>query len=498
MLRSIGQTSVEKIRQQLASTLTEKYTAAIFAQINELGKELAQASEGSEKISDGLANISSGTGELIAGMKEQQGRIARFSSGAAELESGAAKLSQGAIQLHNGMTAVNEGIQTLKERTVQLSARSSEFVSGMNQLSFGAARLHEMMQAYGQQHPELQQDSAFMQMTEISDQMNRGMQKVTSAAETLRDGMKQISDSTQQLAEGTKTVHAKLGELAAGEKTLHDSMSALADGARSVTNGWDNVTNHLVALKKGEDELLSGSYELTKKLADGAKRVQHIHAGQPMYQMMANPVRLKEQPVHAVPNYGTGMAPYFLSISLYVGALLLTTVYSLRETEHAPPHALAWFLSKFVILVLISLGQSVIMVVLLTHIVGLQPLYTWQMYLFSLFASLAYMAIVQCLVTVADNVGRFIGIVLLVLQLTASSGTYPVELVPQLLQDVRSLLPMTYTVEGFRVIISTGDFALLRNDIIILGGFMIMAIVFTYGWMWLQQKRNVSSLPALS
>jgi putative membrane protein len=89
------------------------------------------------------------------------------------------------------------------------------------------------------------------------------------------------------------------------------------------------------------------------------------------------------------------------------------------------------------------------------------------------------MSIIQFLVIIADNAGRFLAVVLLVLQLTASSGTFPNELAPKFLQKLHALLPMTYTVQGFRTIISTGNYDILLRDIITLSVYLVISIILT-------------------
>ncbi|HLO10778.1 MAG TPA: YhgE/Pip family protein, partial [Pseudoneobacillus sp.] len=266
----------------------------------------------------------------------------------------------------------------------------------------------------------------------------------------------------------------------------------VSNGTTDLLNGWNKVANSLGTVMDGEKKLIEGSQKLENGLNNGAEEMNAIHSGQPIYEMMSNPVRLKEKVGQEVPNYGTGMAPFFLSISLYVGALLLSTVFPLRDTHERPPTAFSWFISKFVILIVISLAHSLITDFLLVHLVGIKPLQLGYFYLFSFFSSLMFMSIIQFLVTSVNNVGRFIGIILLVLQLTASSGTFPVELIPTSLQRVHDLLPMTYTVEGFRTLITTGDYEVLYNDILSLVPFFLISILLTLFIMrFLLKRRNM-------
>jgi len=90
-----------------------------------------------------------------------------------------------------------------------------------------------------------------------------------------------------------------------------------------------------------------------------------------------------------------------------------------------------------------------------------------------------FMSIILLLVIALDNAGRFLAIVLLVLQLTSSAGTFPIELTPKFLQTMHSLLPMSYTVQGLRAIISTGDNQILRSDVTALVIYLVAAVILT-------------------
>jgi putative membrane protein len=91
-----------------------------------------------------------------------------------------------------------------------------------------------------------------------------------------------------------------------------------------------------------------------------------------------------------------------------------------------------------------------------------------------------FMSVVQLLITAFSHIGKLLGIVILVLQLTATGGVFPAELTPNLMQILHGALPMTYAVEGFRVLLSTGDYALLWHDVLILAIFGVCLALCTW------------------
>ncbi len=475
----IGRTGVDKIRTNLSEQLSKNYAEVVFTQLKTVGDHLNEASNGSGKISTGLEELVSGTNEIVTGMEKEVGPLGQLSSGTTKLSEAASQLSTGAEQLQSGMSQVTGGMTELGKGLSSLNSSADQLAAGMEPLTNGSKQLNQAVQGYQSTHPDWADDPTFQQIVQLSQGLNGGVEKFQSNFSSFQQGINQANQSIAPLSSGAQTIETKLGDLSQGAKQMAASQSDATTGTKNVVNGWESVIGHLKELRSGEDQLSTGSKDLTSQLANGAKELQDIHSGKPIYEMMANPVRLKEQLVHNVPNYGTGLAPYFLSLSLFVGALLLSTILPLRETAANPPSAIAWFLSKFILLGLISLGQTIITSLILIHIIGLDPIHKGELYLFTFLTSLLFMAIILFLVITADNAGRFVAIILLVLQLTSSAGTFPIELTPTFLQTLHSLLPMSYSVEGFRAIISTGDVQLLRGDVMVLVLYLLAAVVLT-------------------
>jgi putative membrane protein len=486
----IGRTAVDKIRTKLAESISKNYAEVVFGDINSVGKGLSDASKGSDKISAGLKKLSSGTQEMVTGMQKQVQPISQLSAGSTRLNSAASQLSNGADQLYTGMSKVDGGLDSLGNALNTLNNSSKQLAAGISPLSNRSKQLNQAMNEYQKDHPELASDTSFQQMVQIRQNLNGGLKKYNSSLMSYNQGMNRSAQSSNSLKNGAHSLTLKLKDLSNGASQVSSSQTQIKNGTTNVYNGWNSVISHLKTMKQGEDDLVAGSRKLTDKLDSGAKKIQDIHAGQPIYEMMSNPVRLKEQLLHSVPNYGTGLAPYFLSLSLFVGALLLSTAIPLRNTSIKPPSAIAWFLSKFILLAFISIFHSVITNLFLIHLVGLDPINRGYLYLFTFFTSLIFMSIILFLVMAADNAGRLLAIVLLVLQLTSSAGTFPIELTPKFFQTLNSLLPMSYTVQGFRAIISTGDYHLLRKDLLALSIYLVISIVLTIILLKLLHKKQ--------
>src|SRR5699024_5836238 len=162
------------------------------------------------------------------------------------------------------------------------------------------------------------------------------------------------------------------------------------------------------------------------------------------FNMIANPVEVGNEQINDVPNYGTGFAPYFLSLGLFVGALLLSIVYPLREPAGIPSSGFNWFLGKFVVLFSIGIIQALIASAILILGLGIEVQSVPFFILYAILTSLVFITLIQFLVTCFDDPGRFIAIILLIMQLTTSAGTFPLELIPNILQPLILILLLIY------------------------------------------------------
>ncbi|MGV2686871.1 hypothetical protein GNF82_21655, partial [Clostridium perfringens] len=128
----------------------------------------------------------------------------------------------------------------------------------------------------------------------------------------------------KQLASGAATLSQGTQQLAGGAGKLGSGVTTLADGSKKLDSGAGELVN-------GMNELKEGSGELAGKLNEAADKTGDIKTTDETVTMFAGPVQVEEHKVNEVPNYGTGFAPYFLSLGLFVGALLCTIIMPIRS-----------------------------------------------------------------------------------------------------------------------------------------------------------------------
>ncbi|MCD7035924.1 YhgE/Pip domain-containing protein [Metabacillus sp. GX 13764] len=421
-----------------------------------------------------VAALKQAVDQLAAGSKKVDGGVGQLSDNASLLKDGGSKLSAGAAALEDGQTKLGSGFD-------QLTAGQQKLADGAKQLSGGQDQLVQGLTLYGQKLGEAQ--NGFSQIASGSSALSSGLGQLQAGTGQLEDGTSKLADGSGKLADGTS-------QLAGGTSSLAGGLGSLTNGTGSLTSGLGKLYNGSNDLTSGMNKLADGSSDLKTELAKGAKDANDINSNDDVYDMFAKPVQLKDDRLHHVPNYGTGFTPYFLSLSLFVGALVFSIIFPMREPATAPKNGFSWFFGKFGVLLFVGVFQAILADLILLYGLGLKVQSLPFFFIMSILASWTFLAIVQFLVTALDNPGRFIGILILILQLTSSAGTYPIELVPKVLQHATNYLPMTYTISAFRAIISTGDYSLMWQDIMKTLIFLVLAVAGTIIYLTFAHKKE--------
>ena len=327
--------------------------------------------------------------------------------------------------------------------------------------------------------------------------LQEGVNQLSNGAKNLNDGSSKLSSGQQEYVKNMGLFTQKMGEANAGAhqlldgaNKLHDGMGQLADGSTKIKDGSQKLADGSSRLSEGTNELHGGTAELYEKLSDAAEEAGSVEANDDTYDMMGNPVKVNKEQVSPVPNYGTGFAPYFVSLGLFVGALLMTIVFNMKDPAGKPRNGISWFLGKFGVVAVIGVIQALLVDAVLLFGLGMEvksiPLFLFV----SIITSLAFMTLIQLLVTTMGDPGRFIAIIILILQLTTSAGTFPLELIPKVLQPINNLLPMTYTVQAFKAVISSGDYAFMWQNIGILALYILGCVALTITYFMVKKKKT--------
>lgn len=289
-------------------------------------------------------------------------------------------------------------------------------------------------------------------------------QYVPAIRRTMDDGM--------VVLEGTKKV------LTDAQNSMPDVERILKDVSKGISTGKQTIVKlkkDLPAVEKKIREIAHRIREFDKK-ADINEIIRFLkHNVNKESEFLKNPILLKEHKLFPIPNYGSGMTPFFTTLSLWVGAMLLISLLTV-EVKNDQLKSFQVYFGRLCTFLTIAILQSLIatlgdMYLLHTYVAD-KPWFV----LFGVVNSIIFMVMVYTFVSVFGNVGKALGIVLLVLQISGSGGTFPIQVAPRFFQLINPYLPFTYSISLMREATGGILWDIVQKDVIILSIFLIVSI----------------------
>ncbi|KWW20877.1 hypothetical protein AS888_14675 [Peribacillus simplex] len=240
----------------------------------------------------------------------------------------------------------------------------------------------------------------------------------------------------------------------------------------------------------GLGAIKDGSKELAAGLSGGAGKLSNIHADQPNIDMFAAPVQLSGKAIHAFPKYRYANAPYILSLALFVGVLVMACLFDLQKPAITEISAFRWYANKLGTMAAFAAAQALIASIFASFYLKSTFTNGLMLVLFSIFVSLTFLAIVFFLVVLAGNIGRFIAFVFLVLQLSTTGSSLPVQMLPENLERMSHFLPLTHSINGFKSIISLNNHDLFWSSVSVLGAFLLVFTLLSLTAIWFKARRT--------
>ncbi|WP_110928235.1 YhgE/Pip domain-containing protein [Bacillus massiliglaciei] len=504
----ISSTAVEKMSQKINDNITKSYSESVLDKFGEVSDGLADAGTGAKEIHQGSVDAKDGSKELTdgihslnEGIQELKGGSSKLADGEDKLADGASALTTGVHNLHTGLEKLNEGEQSLESGMSDFSQNmktwsegNKKLIKGQEQAADTADQLQKQLEQYMNDHPDIKDDQGFQQILALSNGLSQAESSLQTGERELGEGAEKLAAGQEKLQAGMQTFGTKLQEATAGADQLNKGASQFSAGFSQWQNGFSSLDGGLTSLADGgtklEDgandltnglaSLASGSNELAVKLNDAAKETS-LHYSDATTSMFSEPVQLVDSQLSDVPNYGTGIAPYFLSLAFYVGGIMASNILPLGRRQNMQVSGTVHFINKLGLVYLIGFVQALLVdaVVLLGfHLeVASVPVFI----LSSIIVSFTFMTLILMLVTVFGLVGKFAAVTLLVLQLASAGGTFPGELGISVLTHIGQYLPMTHSLRELQEVISLGGWHSLLTQIGILIIYLIASLVI--GWI---------------
>ncbi|MFD8915515.1 YhgE/Pip family protein [Streptomyces sp. NPDC059575] len=527
----ISRTVFAEVRSAASTKASRSFLDKIFVSFSTIHDKTVTAADGADTLQQGLGKAEKGARKLTDGLKDAN-------SGSGKLSTGLTKLTQGSADLADGSRQVADGTQTLADRVNGVYAKAGPFLKDnertigdtarlvadsaaavddnldtLVRLAPGAAKAaHASAAVLTEIHrnrcetaplpdpacPDLKKaQQAAEDVAKVADDLNTVIADQDGDLTTMRKNLGTLQTQSRALAERAPRLHEDLADAVARINKLNDGAAKVAAGAGKLHTGLGTAESGAAALHKGIGTAESGARTLDGglyRLSDGSgKLAGGLHSGAreiPDYDkrdrdertdVMADPVRLASRDLHRAPNYGTGFAPYFIPLSLWVGAMvaymLLPPLSRRALAAGAPARRIAP--AGWLPVVAVGVLQVLALMAVLHWGIGLRMARPAGTVGFLFLVTACFAAIVQWLNARFGAAGRILVLALLMLQLTSAGGTYPVQTSPGFFNAIHPFLPMSYVVAALRRLITGGGLGPVWQACAVLAAFTAGALALT-------------------
>ncbi|HHK1242635.1 TPA: YhgE/Pip family protein, partial [Streptococcus pyogenes] len=485
------------------------------SQLNQGLSQLTQATTLSDEKAKGIQSLIVGLPVLNQGIQQLNTELSTLQPpnlNADELGNSLGAIAQAAKQVIAEETAAqNEELSALQATSVYQSLTAeqqgelaaalsqsdkSQTVSAAQTILSSVQTLSTSLQSLSQEDQSKQLEQLKEAVAQIANQSNQALPGASSALTELSTGLAKVNGSLNQqvlpgsnqlttglaqlnryntaigsgvikLSEGANALSSKSGELLDGSHQLSEGATKLADGSSQLSQGGHQLTSGLT-------ELSTGLSTLNGSLAKASQQLSLVSVTDKNAKAVAKPLVLNEKDKDGVKTNGIGMAPYMIAVSLMVVALSTNVIFANSLSGRPVKDKWDWAKQKFVINGFISTMGSIVLY-LAIQLLGFEARYGMETLGFIMLSGWTFMALVTALVGWDDRYGSFASLVMLLLQVGSSGGSYPIELSGAFFQKLHPFLPMTYVVSGLRQTISLSGH--IGVEVKVLTGFLLAFMV---------------------
>ena len=517
----MGETAMKELKNSIREEVTRSYAqvmidkAAVAADgvaqavdgiqnldtgASSLAGGIAEAGEGGEKLASGTAAADESMVSLSKGLSVLEEKTSGLPAAASALDEGAGALTDGAQSISQGLDTLSTGVSGLQEGADALSAGlnavTGEGGAQSAQLRSGAAALRDALGAIISTMPTADSGPADItgdlsglaaELSALQQQaaaLSQGIDAYTAGADAAADAGLQLAAGVTQLQVGVDSLKSGMSDLNGGIISLRSGTSSLAESAPALTEGITqaaggaeqiqqqgtlalrlgaaDLDNGLGQLGEGAADLKNGTSLLASEAARISSETEIFSDGsreqrEETVDMFAAPLEIEEEQVTYVADNGHAMAPYMMSVGLWVGCIAFCLMYPLTSCPGKPGSGVKWWLSKASVLAVTAVLQAVVMLGALAFFDGFEPERAALTALTACTASVAFMSVMYFFTSLLGRVGSFLMLVFMVVQLAGSAGTYPLEISGSFVPYLHKWVPFTYTVTAFRSTISGGE-----------------------------------------
>ena len=460
-------TGANTVYTTLNAKIIQVINLAAYGKLGELQEGLASGASqlsgggallqsGADQVSSGAGQVASGTGQVEDGASQVKDGANQVQQGSGDVKSGASEVQQGSSSVKSGASDVKQGSSSVKSGASDVKNGASDVKQGSEEVKQGASQVQQGSEELDSAvDPSLIPEGPVNEYVSSSSELAKGTGKVADGSVQLADGSVKLADGSVQLADGSV-------KLADGSVKLANGSVQLADGASQVAGGASDLADGSVELAEGSLSLAAGA-ELLGNSAAQALFTAAGSLGATANQLSAitginetilgdyffSPIKLDRHEVFSVPDYGSNVAPFYIVLSMWVGALITCVMMEPKSSAGTKYSPFEMYSGKLLFYVIMSILQACVTLIgsfLLGVYVDNYPLFIFS----AIIVSVVFMIFMYSLISAIGTVGKGVAVILLVLQISATGGIYPIQIMHKFFQTLYPYMPMTYAIKLIR------------------------------------------------
>ena len=344
------------------------------------------------------------------------------------MASGVGQVQDGANQVKQGSSGVQQGASQVKQGSSGVQQGADDVKQGASQVQQGSEELDSAID------PSLIPEGPVKEYVSSNSELAKGTSQLADGAVQLADGSVQLADGSVQLADGSI-------QLADGSVQVADGSVQLAEGSLSLAAGAQLLGNAAAqALFTA-----AGSLGATADQLSALTGINETLLGDYFF----SPIKLDRHEVFSVPDYGSNVSPFYIVLSMWVGALITCVMIEPKSSVGTKYSPFEMYAGKLILYVVMSILQACVTITG-AHLLGVH-IDNYPLFIFSaILVSMVFMILMYSLISAIGTVGKGVAVVLLVLQISATGGIYPIQIMHQFFQTLYPYMPMTYAIKLLR------------------------------------------------
>ena len=354
---------------------------------------------------------------------------------------------------------IMDSYQSVRDAVASISDSHSELASAVDAV---VSRMDTSIKAQQELHDKLQNTAQSLRDTTTD---------IATAKKELQDlfatNGTQIADATNEYQSSMETSLNKLTDALDSSKTkissLLSQLEKSTDGIYSLTDAADSDLIQIQSVLADSGKLLNDKISDTTAKLDEMEQsgdfseLESIISGDrsSISSFLAAPVSLKTHKVYEIANYGSSMAPFYSVLSIWIGGIVLVAMLKVNVSEKCTEglenvKLYQVYFGRFITFLIVGLFQSTLIALGDLLYLGIQCEHPFLFLLACWFSSIVFVNIIYTLTVSLGDIGKAVSVILLVVQVAGTGGTFPIEVAPKFFQAVYPLLPFTHSMAALR------------------------------------------------